>query len=43
MCWLNIHWWKVIEGWGMRGCRVCHRREQAIYDTDIGSVVWTEL
>jgi len=46
MCWLNLHWWRrlpdKIGEWGIRTCRVCHRREKAMYDAIVG-MYWVSL
>jgi hypothetical protein len=36
MCWMNLHWWRSTEGWGIRACRFCGKREQAWWDSETG-------
>ena len=37
MCrWIGRHWWAEAKGWGIRKCRFCQRREQAMYSSELG-------
>jgi len=43
MCLFGLHWWRHIpDGWGMRKCRVCQRKEQAYYHALTG-LYWIRL
>jgi hypothetical protein len=43
MCWLGWHMWRLLpEDWGVRQCRICKVREQAMYHSVTG-LYWIRL
>jgi hypothetical protein len=43
VCWFNRHWWRHLsDDWGVRKCRVCKAKEQAMYDAITGTY-WVRL
>jgi len=42
MCFLGFHFWKQLnDDWGIRICRICSKKEKAMYDSTRG-IYWVE-
>jgi len=43
---LNFHWWRRLygeENWGVRQCRICRKKELAMYRSETSSIEWISV